>query len=294
MCLEPSSKYNILEGIGKHFIDRAAELVKSGHTFVYVLDNIDWDEKAHDMRQGVQNRSVHAVATSIVLNRVSDKVLPNSGPQQRLKDCNVHQLVNINPLELEAIRSRYRILVANLLFEHFPYFGMFRQYIPESTNCAYKIEMAAKSEVLTMPILTKDEKKYAECVDVLDQLEKFTHAIYAAARLCSPPPKAVQDATPTIGAHSRPDQPASHIPAAASNTDPLRGVKVPCFGDQLTRVRFSGARDLRSGCHTAKQRLDHLYPFCIVDWHTKRSFLKVRITTVNVTLSMDLLIYHAN
>ena len=66
MCLEPNMKYQILEDIGKHFIDRAAELVKSGHKFVYVLDNIDWEEKAHDMRQDVQNKSVHAVATSIV------------------------------------------------------------------------------------------------------------------------------------------------------------------------------------------------------------------------------------
>ena len=46
------------------------------------------------MRQEVQNKSVHAVATSIVFNRVSDKGLPDSGPQQDLKDCNVHQLVD--------------------------------------------------------------------------------------------------------------------------------------------------------------------------------------------------------
>ena len=70
MCLEPMMKYQILDDIGKQFLDRAAELVKSGHTFVYVLDNIDWEEKAHDMR------SVHAVATSIVFNRVSDKSCP--------------------------------------------------------------------------------------------------------------------------------------------------------------------------------------------------------------------------
>ena len=58
MRLEPYMKYQILEDIGKHHIDRAAALVKSGHKFVYVLDNIDWEEKAHDMRQDVQNKSV--------------------------------------------------------------------------------------------------------------------------------------------------------------------------------------------------------------------------------------------
>ena len=73
MSLEPKMKYPILEDIGKHFIDRAAAFVKSGRKFVYVLDNIDWEEKAHDMRQDVQNKSVHALATSIVFHHISDQ-----------------------------------------------------------------------------------------------------------------------------------------------------------------------------------------------------------------------------
>ena len=275
ICLEPTRKYPILDDIGKHFVDRAAELVKAGHKFVYVLDNIDWEEKAHDMRQDVQNRSVHAVATSIVFNRVSNEGLPDSGPQEDLKDCNVHQLVDINRLELEAIRNRYRILVANILFEHFQAFSMFKNHISGDTDCIYKKEMSTKSEVVTMPVLMKDEKKYAECVDVLDQLETWTQEIYSAAGLCSPSPDLFDETAPIIGTTSRPDQPASHIPPATSESDPLHGVKIPCFGDQLTRVRLAGAKDLRAGCHSEKQRLDHLYPFLIVDWHTKRSFLKV-------------------
>jgi hypothetical protein len=49
-------------------------LAKAGYKFVYVLDNIDWDEKAHDMRREVQNRSVHDVATSIVFDHRSNHV----------------------------------------------------------------------------------------------------------------------------------------------------------------------------------------------------------------------------
>ena len=264
-CLEPNMKYPILDDIGKHFIDQAAQLVKSGHKFVYVLDNIDWEEKAHDMRENVQNRSVHAMATSIVFSRMSSEGLPDSGPQKDLKGCNVHQLVDINPLELDAIRSRYRILVAKLLFEHFPDFALFKQYIPKTTDSSHINKMSLKSEVVTMPILMKDEKKYSDCVDVLDQLETWTQEIYSAAGLCSAEPQTTDDEILTLANTSRPDQPASHIPPAASENDPLHGVKIPCFGDQLTRVRFAGAKDLRSGCHSAKQRLDHLYPFCIVD-----------------------------
>ena len=46
---------------------------------VFVLDNIDWDVRAHDMRSNKQNRSVHAVATSIVFDRVASPPLPDNG-----------------------------------------------------------------------------------------------------------------------------------------------------------------------------------------------------------------------
>ena len=183
--------------------------------------------------------------------------------------------MDINRLELEEIRNRYRILVVKILFEHLPGFEIFKFDIASSTNCMCPGEMGKMSEVLTMPIIMKDEKKYAEVVDVLDQLEKCTEDIYSAAGLCAPDPVSCTDPTPVTGTTSRPDQPAAHVPPAASKSDPLRGVKVPCYSDQLTRVGFAGGKDLRAGCHSAKQRLNHIYPFCIVVWPTKRSFLKV-------------------
>ena len=122
-------------------------------------------------RQDLQNRSVHVVATSIVFDQVLDKGLPESGPQHSRKDCNVHQLVDINQTEFDAISDRYRIHVSNILFEHFPAFAMFRNYLATSTSCEYPNEMASNSAVLTMPVVMKNEKKYSDCVDVLDQLE---------------------------------------------------------------------------------------------------------------------------
>lgn len=102
--------------------------------------------------------------------------------------------------------------------------------------------------------------------------------IYSRAGIC-----AAQDEEgvlpvppPPVAVPSRPDQPGSHVPPVPQPDDPLANIKVPCFGDQLTRVRLAGAKDLRARSHTPQDRLDHLYPFRIVDWHTKRSFLKVK------------------
>lgn len=275
-CLEPNAKYTLFDEIGSHFLDRATQLLKSGMRFVYVLDNIDWVEKVHEQRSDKQNKDVHAVASSIVFCRVPSDDLPDDGPKRDLHDTNVRQLIELTDGEKVQLRQRYRVLVAQILFKHFPFMRMFQPFVPAETECAFPSETAMKTEVVTMPILMKDEKKYSECVEVLDQLEKWTEEIYTSAGLCQPVQDAVQAAPPLIGQSSRPDQPASHCQPVPSADDPLSGIKIPCFGDQLTRVRLAGAKDLRAGCHSAKERLDHLYPFCIVDWHTKRSYLKVQ------------------
>ena len=276
-----------MDNIGQHFLERAIELVKSGHKFVFVLDNIDWEEKAHDVRSDNQNKSVHAVATSIVFDRIPRagiENLPDDGPQRDLKTCNVRNVVSVSDAEMEVIRKRYRILLARLLFEHLPEFRVFEAHIPSVTYCKYSEQTCLKSEVITMPILLKDEKKYSECVDVLDQLEKWTYEIHSGAGLCNIVETSSgvtpETAAPAIENRSRPDQPASHFPPVPSSDDPIPGVKIPCYGDQLTRVRLAGSKDLRAGCHSATQRFDHLYPFCIVDWHTKRSFLKVFMNVI--------------
>ena len=245
--------------------------------FVYVVDNIDWEEKVHDMREHHQNKSVHAVATSMVFSRISSDHLPDDGPQMNVKTCNFREVVRVTNDEMDRIRTRYQMFVARIMVERFSEFFNLKQYLLDELELGHENSAATekKSEVITLPVLMKDEKKYSDCVDVLDQLEEWTHEVYYASGLYkesqSPSTHALVEAA------TRPDQPGAHIPPISSETDPLSGVKVPCFGDELTRVRFAGARDLRSGCHTAKQRLDHLYPYRIVGWHAKRSFLKVKV-----------------
>lgn len=275
-CVTSSRKYAVFDDVGKHFLDRAVELVKAGMKFVYVIDNIDWEEKVHDMREHHQNKSVHAVATNMVFSRISSDHLPDDGPQKDVKTCNFREIVSVSDDEMKSIRSRYRMFVARTLIEHFQELSSLKLYVSEELSLRHEhsTAMKGKSEIMTLPVLMKDEKKYSDCVDVLDQLEAWTHEIYQASGLCQIP-QAPHKASDLVEVATRPDQPRAHVPPTSSDNDLLKGVKIPCFGDELTRVRFAGARDLRSGCHTAKQRLDHLYPYRIVGWHTKRSFLKV-------------------
>ena len=271
-------KYTIQEEIGKHCLDQAVELVREGKTFVLVIDNIDWTLKVHDMRSDKQNTSVHAVATSMVFDRVKRDDLDDEIPNVNLKNVDFKDLLKLDQEEIECTRERYRIFLGRILSNTFEFFRFFSDIVPDHTPCRYQAEMARQSVVVPMPVLMKDEKKYTDIINVLDQLETWTHDIYSQAGICDT--YTIKDHVPPnlpVNSRSRPDQPSAHIPPTPEASDPLQNVQIPCFGDQLTRVRLAGAKDLRSGCHTPRDRLEHIHPVRIVDWHTKRSFLKVQL-----------------
>ena len=272
-------KYTIHEDIGAHFLDKVVEEVKDGKTFSFVIDNIDWEEHVHEMRSDNQNESVHAVAISIVFDRVSSSHLPDEEPQQSLVSCDVVKLVQLSDSDIAIQKQVYKSIAAHILCEYIPTFKFLNDLVTHfDVPMQHKVEMQQKSLVVLFPVLFKDEKKYAEIVDVLDQLEKWVHQIYALAGKI-PPEKDISNAhhvtLPSLPSTSQPNQPLSHVHPVVDSNDHLAKVRVPCYGDQLTRVRIAGAKDLRAGCHTAKDQISHIYPIKCADWHYKRSFLKV-------------------
>lgn len=88
----------------------------------------------------------------------------------------------------------------------------------------------------------KDEKKLAEMVDILYEVEGTLIGVWQKS-----------------GATNIPDD-----------------FRCPLSGDQLTRVRATSARHLRAGCHTPTDRLQHTEPDVFELWHEKQNLLMVR------------------
>ena len=135
ICTGPSLKSSLLHEIGEHFLDHAVELVKAGSKFVFVLDNIDWEEKAHDMRMDNQNKTVHSVATTMVFDRIMGDYFVDDSPQKVLKDTNFQDIVQLNEEDIDCIRRRYRNLIAKHLKECFAAFASIHEYMPQATPC---------------------------------------------------------------------------------------------------------------------------------------------------------------
>lgn len=70
----------------------------------------------------------------------------------------------------------------------------------------------------------------------------------------------------------------------------LERLKTVVGGDQMTRVNLQSAKNLRRGCFTQAERLEHLHPIIMEMFHTLMDFLEVDCYTPILNKPIELLI----
>lgn len=269
----------MLDEIGGHFADEAVEMVKKGCKMQGTGDNWDFRITAHDMRKEHQNKDMHYFASNLIFDRVPTPDHLSVAPKHDIKSLKNSAFL-LSTVESKKLWENYKVIISRILVEYLPAFSIFKNIVPTHIDHAHQDEMSKKSVIVPLPIQMKDEKNYADVVDILSAYENAIEDIYVKAGVIKEPDKEVIRSGSlkdnTTLSHSRPDQPGAHV-TSEDSSDHMKGISVPFGGDQLTRVRFAGAKDLCAGAHTAKDRFDHCSPFKIELWHTKASFLQVKI-----------------
>ena len=214
------------------------------------------------MRKEVQNEDLHLFASNLTENRINFNHLPNDNPWGNFFSLNVN--------EWKTYAECAKIIVGRTVLEFCPKFKFLRAVIPNHISHEYSPQMSQKSTIVSLPIVNANESKYDDYVNILRTYEKWIAEIYVQAWLLDEIPHT--DSPPVPEGPAAPGQTNAH--RQDTNDDPMREMKIPFAGDQLTRVRFAGAKDLLSGSHTASDRFEHGSPFKPVMWHTKASLLQ--------------------
>ncbi|XP_066931058.1 uncharacterized protein [Clytia hemisphaerica] len=284
VCLSYSTRDTLLNAIGSHFMDKAVVLLKKGATLRGTGDNWDLKIKMDHMRKAIQNKDLHLFASNLVANRLDFKDLPNAKPIGKISELKTSQLLpNVN--EWKSYVSSVKVLIARILFEFFPEFKIFSSFYPDHIEHKFSDVMKCKSVTATLPIIDADEAKYQDCVKILRTYEKWIWELYDKAGLAPPEiPDIVVDVVPESN-QADPGQPMAQV--VFTSNDPMKDNKIVFAGDQLSRIRFSGAKDLLQGCHTPTDRLEHCSPFKPVMWHTKASLLQYCFNLLYVPESVN-------
>ena len=269
-CLSHTSKIKLLDILGNHFADSAIDQVRLGNKLHGTGDNWDMKIRPHDMLSTHQNTDLHYFASNLIVERVPCDNLSTTSPQKDILSL-PNSTFLLNSAEATKLREDFKILVARVLVTNISQLSFLKSIVPQHILHKYQQEMAKKSTIIPLPMQMKDEKKYEDVVDILDSYEQELEDIYVRAGVVRKPngPEQEQPARITSGASATPDQAAAHFNKDDAN-DHMKGISV-------TRVRFAGAKDLRAGAHTAKQRFDHCSPFVSELFHTKMAYVQVKI-----------------
>ena len=252
--------------LGGHFADKVVERVKSGRVFPGTGDNWDLKVLKGHMRKDIQNEDLHLFASNLIENRFNFSHLPNVHPKGVIANFPRDQF-SLNVREWNVNLSSAKLIVGRIILEFFPEFKWLKSVIPRHIPHVYSNEMAQKSTIVNIPLLNANEAKYEDCVSILRAYERWIAEIYHKAGILKEVPHTDNPEVP--GAPAAPGQPNAH--RQDTPDDPMR---IVFAGDQLTRVRFAGAKDLLSGSHTPSDRFEHCSPFKPVMWHTKASLLQ--------------------
>ena len=242
-CLSHTSKIKLLDLIGNHFADNAIKQVRLGKNIHGTGDNWDMKIRPHDMLSTHQNTDLHYFACDN---------LSKAAPQRDINSLSNSTFL-LDEVEAVKLREDLKVLVGRILVKNMPQLSFLKWIIPEHIPHKYQREMAQRSIIVSLPMMMKDEKKYG--VDILDGYEQQLEEIFIKAGVIQKPEEhqSVEPPCITSGQSSTADQARGHINKDDEN-DYMKEVSVPFGGDQMTRVRFAGAKDLRAGAHTLKQR----------------------------------------
>ncbi|XP_057310914.1 uncharacterized protein LOC130648829 [Hydractinia symbiolongicarpus] len=159
------------------------------------------------------------------------------------------------------------------MLEFLSQFKFLKHVLPVRLPHPYSECMKQKSTIISMPIINANESKYSDCDEILRTFENWIAEIYNQAGQLEklPDPQQLPN-TVDVDYQADPGQTIGHV--VFTEDDPMKEIKIPFSGDQLTRVWFAGAKHLLGGAHTPSDCLEHCAPFKPVMWHCKASLLQ--------------------
>ena len=209
VCMGYNSTINLIEIVGGKFNDKIVDLVRSGKTFRFCGDNINWTVGVHDERSYNKSKMYHAFGSCLIVQNLDFHYLPDIKPQNDASAVPISTFL-VSKHDMQEIVNDYVVLIMRVADIHIPFFQKFRDVIPDKISEPCSEKMSFKSEVIPLEVLYENESCYKDCANILDFYENLLTEVHSKANIN------IDDKSFIIG------------------------------GDQLTRERFSGVKALRS------------------------------------------------
>lgn len=143
--------------------------LNKGKKYYIICDNIDGKVKVRDPSLSTADLCYHWFTVSLLLSRVDDSTL-SSKPQGDIFTFPSDNFF-VSKEESQTMKIHSKHIVAHRLVEVSPLFAKHFKSPVESNpriEHPYQKEMDSKSSLFPFPIITKDEKKSSESIEIMD------------------------------------------------------------------------------------------------------------------------------
>lgn len=135
--------------------------------FAVVIDNFDLRVEAAEMTSDNQNKDIHWINHSAILDRVPCTGFDNEQPLADLANVPNKTFLPTVSDHLNLMRD-FDTLVSRVLVEHFPQFrNAFSDVVPQHIPHKYSQQLKLKSKKVNLGILFKNENKGEDMIDIL-------------------------------------------------------------------------------------------------------------------------------
>ncbi|CAC5425084.1 unnamed protein product [Mytilus coruscus] len=178
--MSDESKRHIMRDLSNHSDEMIKEQIAKGNDGKLNGDNLDIYVTTNDVRMENKNKDYHFFASDITFDRVKVSHLSNSTPIGNTETVALKEM--IPSLEEDALyKNALKVILSRVIVNYCESFNWMKPIIPKHIQHPLQEVMSQKSSIHWLPIMLKNEAKYADCVQIMASYDDHLSTWYRKA-----------------------------------------------------------------------------------------------------------------
>ena len=183
LTLSPTSKVNLLDECGVQTKAKICKYLKSCSLCHLVGDNCDIRIKPRHQASDHKIQDCHYFAILLIFARMAGELqhLSSVPPVFDPENIKIQEFV-LSGEERVRILQSYKIMLGRMMARNIPAFKWLDSILPKHIPHAHSDTAARKSTVVPLKMILKNEAKYEDCVQILDETTKIMDGFFQSAQ----------------------------------------------------------------------------------------------------------------
>ncbi|KAK3101010.1 hypothetical protein FSP39_000234, partial [Pinctada imbricata] len=178
LVLSPTSKIRLLDECKEMNDFSLLENIKRNPLVKITGDNLDVYVRSCLQGLGKQHMDMHLFASNLLSSRIVTTDMDNTMPTNIDLDPTSFLLQGYNA---DILRMSYKLLLSKIVSPRCVSFKWMESVTPTHMPHPYQAEMSEKSLVFQLPIQMRNEAKYEDCIEIMNNYEEIITKLFKDA-----------------------------------------------------------------------------------------------------------------